>query len=263
MQAILKDLAIHYEIEGPEGAPFLTFSHSLASSLQLWDLQVAALRDKFRILRFDTRGHGSSSAPPGPYSVEMLAADLIGLLDFLGIERTHFAGISMGGMIGQILACRYADRLDRLILANTTCRVDPESAPIWEERIRAAETNGMQALAPDILKRWLSDQFRRNQPELTERIRSMILSTPVSGFVGCSKAIGAFDISDELWKAAAPTLIIAGRLDESAPVSAAMAIQERIEGSELAVMPGALHLSNVEAYELFNQAMERFLEGQK
>ena len=263
MQAGLKDVVIHYEIEGPEGAPFLTFSHSLASSLELWDLQVGALLDKFRILRFDTRGHGSSSAPPGPWSVEMLAADLIGLLDHLGIERTHFAGISMGGMIGQVLACKYADRLDRLVLANTTCRVDPEAAPVWEERIRAAETHGMEALAPDILKRWLSDQFRRNQPELTERIRNMILSTPVSGFVGCSRAISAFDISEELRKACAPTLIIAGRLDESAPVSAAMAIQERIEGSELAVMPGALHLSNVETSDLFNEAMERFLGGQE
>lgn len=262
MQACLNDVVINYEIEGPEGAPFLTFSHSLASSLELWDLQAAALRDKFRLLRFDTRGHGGSSAPPGPYSVEMLAADLIGLLDHLGIERTHFAGISMGGMIGQVVACRYADRLDRLILANTACRVDPASAPIWEERIGAAEKSGMEALAPDTLKRWLSDQFRRNQPELTERIRNMILSTPVMGFVGCSRAISAFDISHELRKVSAPTLIIAGRLDESAPVSAAMEIQERIEGAELAVMPGARHLSNVEASGLFNQAMERFLEGQ-
>ncbi|MDR3569996.1 MAG: 3-oxoadipate enol-lactonase [Syntrophobacteraceae bacterium] len=261
MQACFNDVAIHYEIEGPEGAPFVTFSHSLASSLELWDLQVPALLDKFRVLRFDTRGHGSSSAPPGPYSIEVLTGDLIRLLDHLEIERTHFAGISMGGMIGQVFACRHADRLDRLVLSNTTCRVDPEAAPLWEERIRAAETKGMEALAPDILKRWLSDHFRRNQPELTRRIHDMIAATPVSGYVGCSKAIGVFDISQELHKACAPTLIIAGRLDESTPVSAATAIQERISGSELAVMPGALHLSNVEASELFNQALVGFLEG--
>jgi 3-oxoadipate enol-lactonase len=261
MQACFNEVVIHYEIEGPEGAPVVTLSHSLASSLELWDLQVPALVDKFRVLRFDTRGHGGSSAPPGPYSIEMLAADLIALLDYLKIERTHFAGISMGGMIGQVLACRYADRLDRLVLSNTTCRVDPGAAPLWEERIRAAQSHGMEALAPDILKRWLSDHFRRNQPELTRRIHDMIVTTPVSGYVGCSQAIGAFDVSAELHKAVAPTLIIAGRLDESTPVSAAMAIQDRIEGSELAVMPGALHLSNIEACELFNQAVARFLEG--
>ncbi|MDA8307855.1 MAG: 3-oxoadipate enol-lactonase [Deltaproteobacteria bacterium] len=260
MHAGFNDLVIHYEIEGPEGSPFVTLSHSLASSLELWDLQVPVLRDKFRVLRYDTRGHGSSSAPTGPYSVEMLAADLIGLLDRLEIERTHFVGISMGGMIGQVLACRYAERIGRLVLSNTTCRVAPEAAPLWEERIRTAETEGMEALAPDILNRWLSDQFRRNQPELTDMIRHMIVSTPVSGYVGCSQAIGAFDVSSELSKVTAPTLIIAGRMDESTPVSAAMAIQERIEGSELAVIPGALHLSNVETSEFFNQALARFLE---
>ena len=261
MQACCNDVVIHYEIEGPEGAPFVTLSHSLASSLELWDLQVPALVEKFRLLRFDTRGHGGSSAPPGPYSMEMLAADLVGLLDHLGIERTHFAGISMGGMIGQVLACRYPDRLERLVLSSTTCRVDPAGAPLWEERIRTAETSGMEALAPDTLKRWLSEHFRRSQPEITRRIRDMIVATPVSGYVGCSRAIAAFDISHELPKVSASTLIIAGGLDESTPVAAAMAIQERIENSELAVMPGALHLSNVETGELFTEAMVRFLEG--
>ena len=261
MQACFNDVEIHYEIEGAEGAPFVTLSHSLASSLELWDLQLPALREKFRVLRFDTRGHGRSSAPPGPYSVDMLATDLIRLLDHLEIERTHFAGISLGGMIGQVLACRHGDRIDRLVLSSTTCRVEPEAAPIWEERIRVAETKGLEALAADILKRWLSDQFRRNQPELTQMIRELIISTPVDGYVGCSRAIGAFDISRELRKVSAPTLIIVGHLDESTPVSAAMAIQERIEGAELAVVPGALHLANVEASELFNQAMAGFLEG--
>ncbi len=263
MRACFNDVEIHYEIEGPEGAPFVTLSHSLAASLELWDLQVPALRDKFRVLRFDTRGHGSSSAPPGPYSVEELTRDLVGLLDHLEIERTHFAGISMGGMIGQLFASRYADRLGKLVLSNTTCRVDPEAAPLWEERIRAAETMGMEAMAPDILKRWLSDHFRRTQPELTGRIRDMIAATPVSGYVGCCRAIAAFDVSHELRRVCAPTLIIAGQLDESTPVGVARAIQERIENSELAVMPGALHLSNVETGQLFNETLVSFLEGEK
>ncbi|MDR3556652.1 MAG: 3-oxoadipate enol-lactonase [Syntrophobacteraceae bacterium] len=260
MQAAIRGVTIHYEIEGVEGGPFVTFSHSLATSLALWDPQAALLREKFRVLRFDTRGHGSSSAPPGPYSMEMLADDLIGLLDHLEIEQTHFAGISMGGMIGQVLACRYPERVDRLVLSNTVCRVDPGAAPLWEERIRTAQTRGMEALAPDTLTRWLSDQFRRTRPEVTDKIREMIVSTPVDGYVGCSRAIGAFDISEELGKVTSSTLIIAGALDESTPVSAAKEIGERIGGAEIAVLPGALHLSNIEACELFNRAVVKFLE---
>ncbi|MGC9197010.1 MAG: alpha/beta fold hydrolase [Syntrophobacteraceae bacterium] len=260
MQADLNGVAIRYEMEGPRGAPFIVLSHSLASSLELWDLQLPVLLEKFRVLRFDTRGHGGSSNPPGAYSIEMLAADLIGLLDYLGIERTHFAGISMGAMIGQVFGCRYPDRLDRLVLCSSTCRSDPEVAPMWEERIRVAQTKGIEALAPEILKRWLSDHFRRDQPELTEKIREMILATSVTGYAGCSEAIRSFDICDELHNVQAPTLVIAGRMDESTPVSAAMAIQERIENCELAVMPGALHLCNIEAAESFNQALASFLE---
>ncbi len=260
MQADLNGVVIRYELEGPKGAPFLTLSHSLASSLKLWDLQMPVLRDKFRVLRLDTRGHGGSSNPPGPYSIEMLTADVIGLLDYLEIERTHFAGISMGSMIGQVLACRYADRLDRLVLCSSTCRSDPAGAPMWQERIRTAQTKGIEALVPDMLKRWLSDHFRRDQPELTEKIREMILATSATGYVGCSEAISSFDISDELQNVKAPTLIIVGRMDETTPVSAALAIQERIKDCELAVMPGALHLCNIEGSESFNQALASFLQ---
>ncbi len=259
MEAALKELVIHYEIEGREGAPVVTLSHSLACSLRLWDQQMPALGDRFRVLRFDTRGHGASSAPPGPYDLEMLTADLIGLLDRLGIARTHFVGISMGGMIGQVLACRYPHLLDRLVLASTTCRVPPETAPLWEERIRAAQNGGMEALAPDTLKRWLSDEFRRDHPQWSEKIRRMILDTPVDGYIGCSRAIGAFDISGELGIVVAPTLVVAGSRDESTPVSAAMAIRERIEGARLALMPGALHLCNIEACEAFNRTIPDFL----
>lgn len=130
---------------------------------------------------------------------------------------------------------------------------------MWEERIRTAQTRGMEPLAPDTLTRWLSDQFRRTQPEVTDKIREMIVSTPVDGYVGCSRAIAAFDISEELGKVGCPTLIIAGALDESSPVSAAKQMGERIGGAEIAVMPGALHLSNIEARELFNQTVARFL----
>ena len=264
MQARVNDVVIHYEIEGPGDAPMVTLSHSLAAALELWDLQLPVLRGGYRILRFDTRGHGSSSAPPGPYTIEMLAADVIGLLDHLAVRRTHFVGISMGGMIGQVLAGRYPDRLDKLVLCDTSCRVPPEMTPIWEERIRTAETEGMKALAEQTLERWLSKEFRVNQPEIAERIRKRILLTPVPGYVGCSRAISAFDFLGELSKVTAPTLVVTGEKDESAPVSAAEAIQKQIGGSELVIMPGALHLSNIEASDLFNRKLVSFLaEGRK
>jgi 3-oxoadipate enol-lactonase len=259
MQARINDVVIHYEIEGTGDAPLVTLSHSLATTLEVWDMQLPALRGEYRILRFDTRGHGSSSAPPGPYTMEMLAADTIGLLDHLGIRQTHFMGISMGGMIGQVLACRYPDRLEKLVLCDTTGRVPPEMTPIWEERIRTAETEGMKALAEQTLERWLSEEFRRNQPEITERVRKMILLTPVSGYVGCSLAISTFDVSNELPKISTPTLIITGEKDEATPVSAAKAIQRQIEGSELFIMSGAKHLSNIEAAGLFNERLVGFL----
>jgi 3-oxoadipate enol-lactonase len=259
MQARVNDEVIHYEMEGPGEAPFITLSHSLATTLELWDLQLPVLRDKYRILRLDTRGHGSSSAPSGPYTMEMLAADVIGLLDHLTIRRTHFVGISMGGMIGQILARRYPERVQKLVLCNTTGRVPPEMNPIWEERIRTAETEGMKALAEQTLERWLSEGFRRNHPEITERIRNMILHTPVPGFAGCCRAISLFDFSRELSKIATPTLIITGEKDEATSVSVAKAIQEQIEGSELLIMPGALHLSNIETADLFNRRLADFL----
>lgn len=259
MQALVNDISIHYEIDGPADAPSITLSHSLAANLQLWNLQLPVLRDRYRVLRFDTRGHGSSSAPPGAYTIEMLAADAIGLLDRLGIRRTHFMGISMGGMIGQVLACRYPERIDKLVLCDTTGRVLADTAPTWDERIRAVETGGMQALAEQTLERWLSGEFRRKHPEITGWIRNMILQTPVPGYVGCSKAISGFDILDQLSKVAAPTLIMTGEKDEGTPVSAGKQIQERIGGSEFAVIPGALHLSSVEAADFFNNRLVSFL----
>ncbi|HYA42594.1 MAG TPA: 3-oxoadipate enol-lactonase [Syntrophobacteraceae bacterium] len=259
MKARVNEVEINYEIEGPEDAPLVTLSHSLAANIDLWKLQLPALRRKYRILRLDTRGHGGSSAPQGPYTMEMLAGDVIGLLDRLGARRTHFVGISMGGMIGEVLACRYPHRLEKLVLCNTVGRVAPEMGPIWEERIRTAQTEGMEALAEQTLERWLSTEFRLNRSEITGWIRNMILNTSVPGYTGCCRAISIFDFLDELTNAAAPTLIVTGEKDEHAPVSAAEEIQKRIAGAELAVMPGAMHLSNIESADLFNSRLAGFL----
>ena len=208
MQARVNDAVINFKIEGPEGAPVVTFSHSLATTLDVWEFQVPALRGSYRVLRFDTRGHGKSSIPPGPFTMEKLVTDVIGLLDHLYIQQTHFVGLSLGGMIGQVLALQHPDRLSKLVLCDTTSSVPSEMAPVWEERIRRAETKGMNALAEEALERWLSEDFRRGQPEITKRIRDMILQTPVPGYVECCRGNSQFDVSQELSKVTVPTLIM-------------------------------------------------------
>ncbi len=259
MRARIRDVEINYQIEGPQRAPVVTFGHSLAANLDLWESQVSALSGSYRILRYDTRGHGNSSATPGAYTIEMLNEDLIGLLDYLNIRLTHFVGISMGGMIGQVFALNHPDRLAKLVLCDTTCSVPAEMGPVWEERIRIAETKGMEAIANETLERWLSEEFRRKRPEAAGRIREMIIRTPVPGYVGCSRAISVFDVASGLSKISAPTLIMVGEKDLSAPVTAAETLNQHIHSSELFVIPGALHLSNVEGATLFNERLLRFL----
>lgn len=259
-QQVNDQVTIHYELEGPAGAPLVTCSHSLAADLELWDPQLPELLDAYRVLRFDTRGHGTSSAPPGAYTMEMLTADLVGLLDRLEIEKTHFVGISMGGMIGQVFGIHHPERVQSLVLCNTTSRSAPEMGPAWEERIQTAQTHGMSALAEGTLERWLSEDFRRNCPQTTERIRNMILSTPVAGYEGCCRAISNFDVTAELNRIDTPTLIIVGEQDISTTVSHAQAIHNQVRDSELLVLPKALHLTNVETVTAFNQALRNFLD---
>lgn len=259
MKAHVRDIDVYYELEGPAGAPVVALSHSLAAALEMWESQMPVLRDSYRVLRFDTRGHGRSSAPSGPYTMEMLGMDAVGLLDSLGIPKVHFVGISMGGMIGQILALRHPERLEKLVLCDTTGRVPADAAPVWQERIRKAEREGMPALAEETLERWLSEKFRRDHPGVTESVRNMITNTPVAGYRGCSLAISQFDVLDDLPRVSAPTLILAGEKDQGTPVSAAEDIRDRIPGSGLAVIPAALHLTNIETAEEFNRLLLEFL----
>jgi 3-oxoadipate enol-lactonase len=260
MQARINDVVINYEIEGPDYAPVVTLSHTLATSLNLWDFQSTLLRDSFRVLRFDTRGHGLSSAPLGPYTMESLSEDVVGLLDHLKISKTDFVGISLGGMIGQMLAVTHPERLGRLVLCDTTSSVPPEMAPVWEERIRKAQTEGMTAMAQETLDRWLSEEFQRNHPDVTDSIRNMIHNTPIRGYAGCCRAISSFDVSGKISRIAAPTLILVGEKDPGTPVSASETIRQQIRNSRMVIIPEALHLTNIEAAEVFNKELVGFLK---
>ncbi len=259
MHAKINGIEMYYEFSGPEEAPVIACSHCLAGSSGIWDAQVIPLREKFRVLRFDTRGHGSSEASEGSYTMEMLADDAFGLLEHVGIERVHFMGISMGGMIGQVLALRHPECIESLILCDTACRIPGEAAPEWDERIEAVSRHGMSAVVEGTLERWLSPDFQTNSPATTERIREIVLNTQPAGFIGCSQAIKNFDKAEEIRNISAPALVMVGENDPGTPVENARLIHNSLRSSELAVLPHAYHLSNIEAADEFNRRLMNFL----
>ncbi len=255
-------IRMNYELSGREKAPVVVLSHSLGCSLLMWNPQSDALSPHFQVLRYDTRGHGASEAPSGPYSLELLGKDVIGLLDALGVDRVHFVGLSMGGMIGQCLALNHRDRLKSLTLCDTAALVPSEAQPVWQERLDKARKKGMGALVEETLERWFTPAFLRQAPPMVKLIREQILATPVAGYMGCAEAIRRLNYLDRISEIKAPTLIMVGEDDPGMPVSSAEAMHEQIAGSRLVVLPSARHLSNVEQAEAFNAALLEFLKGQ-
>lgn len=251
---------VHSDATDPS-APVVTLSHSLATSLSMWDPQVPGLAARYRVLRYDTRGHGGTDAAPAPYTLETLAQDAVELLDALGVERTHFVGLSMGGMIGQLLALTHPEKLRSLVLCDTTSRVPLDARPTWDERIRTAESQGMAPHVEPTIARWFTAPFRERRPETVDRVRAMIGGTDPKGYAGCCHAIKMLDLTDRLGDIRVPTLILVGEDDPGTPVAASRAIHERIRGSRLVVIPSASHLSNIEQPDAFNQALAAFLEA--
>jgi len=257
MRAQSNGIGIRYEIEGR--GPWLVMSHSLACDLTMWNAQTAVFRDHFKILRFDTRGHGGSDAPAGAYTLEQLADDLEALLGDLGVVACNFMGLSMGGMIGMTHALKHPGRFERLILCNTSSRVPPEAAPVWKGRIDTVIAGGMEPTVEPTLGRWFTSAFREHRPEVMASVGAMIRATPPAGFIGCCHAIPKIDLTDRLGAVRCPTLVIGGDHDVGTPVEMARAIQLAIPGAQLAVIPSASHLSNLEQPETFNHLVGRFL----
>lgn len=247
-------------VEG-EG-PWLVLSHSLACNLSMWDAQVKHLKHRFQILRFDTRGHGGSDAPTGAYDLDMLAADLLGVMDNLRIRQAHYVGLSMGGMIGMTFALKHPQRLRSLVLCDTTSRVPPEAGPIWEGRIKTAGEQGMEPLVEPTLQRWFTEPFYKSDKATMSRVGQMIRSTRPEGYVGCCHAIKQINITDRLGAVTCPTHIIVGDQDVGTPVAMSKAIQQAIPGAGLDVIASASHLSNLEQPAAFNQSLDGFLARQ-
>jgi 3-oxoadipate enol-lactonase len=247
----------HYTTDGD--GPWLVFSHSLACNVSMWAPQVAHFSRRYKVLCYDTRGHGQSSAPPGAYSLEQLADDAKALLDTLGIASCHWVGLSMGGMIGQTFALKYPGVFKTLTLADTTSRYDADAQPLWQARIKTATDNGMEPIAQPTLERWFTAPFRASGAPIVSEIAQAIRATPVNGFVGCCHAIPKINLTSRLREIKAPTLVIVGDQDPGTPPAMAREIHDNLPGSHLTVIPEAAHLSNLEQPEAFNTALEAFL----
>jgi 3-oxoadipate enol-lactonase/4-carboxymuconolactone decarboxylase len=249
---------LNYDLRGPENASVVVFSHSIGTTIAMWEPQLRALSSRFRCLAYDTRGHGRSEVRDSPASMDDLAADLAGLLDGLGIARAHVVGLSLGGMTAQAFAVRYPDRVDRLVLMATSAYLPPPEA--WDERARAVRADGMGAIVDAVLARWFTPAFTVEAPQAVDRVRQRFLATDPRGYAACCAAIRDMDLRPSIGAITAPTLIIAGADDPSTPPAMAEDMRVRIPGAELVVLPRAAHLLNIERAEAVNRHLAGFLE---
>ena len=246
-------------IEGPEDAPALVFSNSLGTTLEMWDAQAAHFSRTHRVLRYDTRGHGGSVAPAGPYQADQLGSDVVALLDALGIERASFCGISMGGLIGLWLGVNAPGRLNRLAVANSAAKIGATDG--WLARaalVREKGSAGMAELAASSPGRWFTEAFVAAQPEAVRRAQGWIAGIAPEGYAACCEALAHADLRSAIATIAVPTLLIAGVSDPVTTVADAQAMQATIPGAQRVDLP-ASHLSNLEASEAFNAALAAFL----
>jgi 3-oxoadipate enol-lactonase len=261
MQVSVNDITINCQVDGPEDAPILAFSNSLATSLAMWDGQAEAFAGKYRVLRYDNRGHGGTPPVAGPYTIEMVARDFVGVLDALGIERVSFCGLSMGGMVGQWLGINAPHRVDRLVLSNTTSYFPNKE--MWRERIEMAEKDGIGAIAEASITRWFTPEYvadNRNAA-IIESARDFIMKTTREGYLGCCVAIRDMDFRSELGRIEVPTLVIIGEQDPATLPEYGEIIANGIPGAHSVTIKQAAHLSNIEQSEAFNQTLRAFLEG--
>jgi 3-oxoadipate enol-lactonase len=253
-----KDLRMHYELDGPANAPALVLSNSLGTNLSLWDSQLPVFTKNFRLLRYDSRGHGQTSVTQGEYSVEMLGRDVIQLLDALNLERVNFCGLSIGGMTGMWLAVNAPQRLENLVLSNTAPKLgNPDT---WNERIRAVREGGTKAVAQQVIERWFTSNFRTNHPNEVAKTRNMIESTSTDGYAGSCAAVRDFDFSEQVRAIRAQTLVITGTHDSAAPPSEALKLAQHIPGARYIELAAA-HISNVEAASRFTDEVSAFLRS--
>jgi 3-oxoadipate enol-lactonase len=247
-----------YEIEGPDNAPVLVLSNSLGTTMDMWLPQLPALTEHFRVMRYDTRGHGQSEVTTGPYSIAQLGRDVVALLDGLNIPSAHFCGLSMGGMTGIWLGVNAPDRIERLVLCNTSAAIGvPE---VWNARIAKVKQDGMESIIDGVLERWFTADFLVHATAQVERVRQMLRNTSAEGYVANCAAVRDMDQRSELSRITAPTLVIGGRHDKATPPEHGELIARAIPGAKYVEL-NAAHLSNWEVAQAFTQQLLSFLLG--
>jgi 3-oxoadipate enol-lactonase len=255
---VVNGIAVNYCLEGPATAPVVMFGNGLATGTAMWEPQAAQFARRFRVLRYDVRGHGTTEATPPPYTLEQLADDAVDLLDRLGIDKVAYVGLSLGGMIGQALAVRHPNRVGTLVLCDTTMH-SPRA--MWIERIAAIEANGLEPQVEPSIERWFTHSFRAGQQKLVDDMRAMIRATSLHGYLGCAMAMRDMHLENVAPRIAQPSLIVVGRDDRSTPVAEAQALHAAIAGSQLEVIEHAAHLPNIEQASRFNAVLGGFLDA--
>jgi 3-oxoadipate enol-lactonase len=254
--ADLKDARIHYKLEGSEKASVLMFSNSLGTDLTMWDAQAAEMAMKFRVLRYDQRGHGQSSSPVGPYTIEKLGRDVLALLDFLHFDKVDFCGLSIGGQIGMWLGANAPERLTRLIISNTSAKIGTHDG--WNQRIDTVRKEGMKVVALAVIERWFTPAFRAKEPQRVARVQRLLENVNIEGYVGCCAAVRDFDAREKLSGIRTPALVIAGTHDPATTAAEGRWAADQIPGATYVELDAA-HLSNIEAQDKFTAEIGTFL----
>ena len=250
-------MTLHHELTGPTNAPCIVLSTSLGARVQMWQPQMQALTEHFRVLRYDMRGHGNSPSPAGPYSIADLGNDILALLDHHNIPSATICGISLGGVIAQWLGIHFPERIDTLVLCNTAAKVGTDEG--WQKRIADVRSGGMASIADTVIARWFTPPFAAAHPDVITATREGMLSCNVEGYAACCEAIRNNDLRSDVAKIVAPTLVIAGEHDVVCTPSDAAYLHDQIPNSRLQILPAA-HLSTTEAADQFNQALLHFFQ---
>lgn len=255
----VNDIEVNYELQGPDDAPWLVCLHSLATDLRVWDLHVDRFSRTHRVLRPDLRGHGSTPPTDPPYTLELLVDDTVALLDALAIERVDLVGLSIGGLISMGMAINHADRVNRVVVADARADAPDAYAAIWDGVIATARAEGLEPIVDSSLERWFSAEFRAGDPPIVQALRSQALETSLDGLIGCARAVQGLAYLPDLHRIGAPTLFVVGENDPAAPVDVMRDMASRVEGSAFEVIPGAGHLTPLEAPDEFGRVVTAFL----
>jgi 3-oxoadipate enol-lactonase len=250
---------INYELTGPANAPALVLSNSLGSNFGMWDAQMPALAKTYRVLRYDTRGHGQSEVTPGPYTFEQLARDVLALADSLNIDTFSFCGLSMGGVTGLWIALHEVKRLHKLVLCSTGAKIG--TADAWNARIEAVRKNGTKSIAAATMERWFTAPFREREPQTIERIQNTLANTDSEGYIACCEALRDTDLRNQVASISVPTLVISATHDPAAPPSDGQFLAKKSAASRYLELDAA-HLSNIEQSEKFTHEVSQFLQTQ-